>query len=640
MSAIAQRKSLLLNINDWKHYSIPAGLFAVCVFTVLCYWPSLSGPFVFDDVPNLEALGERGGLDSSDKYIEFITGGRSGPLGRPLSLASFTLDGTDWPTDPKPFRITNLLLHLLTGVLVFVLAQRLLVMRESPAVAARLALLCAAIWLLHPLLVSTTAYVVQRMTQLSVLFTLAGLITYMHGRIVLQHNVRRGWLIIIGGMGLFGLLAILSKETGIVLPLLALLIEVTVFSATGLPRKRRAALLGLLAAPLLAVLAYFVVRWEQITQGFIYRPYDLSERLLTQAVILVDYLRQSIAPQLSGLGIFHDDYPISDGLLSPPMTLVSIAIIIGLIVLAVRIRKSYALVSLGILWFFAGHLLEAGPIPLELYFEHRNYLPLFGPIIAIVSLLPKVAPQMGKALLVVIALVLALQSFLTWQAATTWSSEERLMHTTLVEHPESLRAAQYLANQLIMQGQYDGALRIQRKIAERYPDSVATELSIINLQCLLGTLKQDELQTVVAGLHRGRFDLQVIGYLSPFITMAEAKRCASIDHAAVAAIFDALLRNPVMNMNGQMRGAIQYHSGLLLQLTGDLDAALSRMDAAFAADPDVEILLRQTVWTLDAGRADAAQRYLDLARQHASGREDDLQVLQQRIIALRGGSQK
>ena len=220
-----------------------AGISAAFLLTILCYWSSLSGPFVFDDIPNLSLLGDRGGLTSLDKYFEFIFSAQSSTLGRPLSLLSFTLDGQNWPTDPHPFRVTNLLIHLANGLLIFVLTRLIFSTAHKRETAAKLALLCMALWLLHPLLVSTTAYIVQRMTQLSALFTLAGLLCYMHGRRRLTEQARQGWFWIIGGMGFCGALALLSKENGILLPGFALILELTIFSRKDLSPQSRTTLL-------------------------------------------------------------------------------------------------------------------------------------------------------------------------------------------------------------------------------------------------------------------------------------------------------------------------------------------------------------------------------------------------------------
>ena len=190
-----------------------------------------------------------------------------------MSLASFTLDGQTWPTDPRPFRVTNLVIHLVNGILIFFLVRLIFSTTHDRERAERLALLCAALWLLHPLLVSTTAYVVQRMAQLSALFTLAGLICYVLGRKRLSERPRSGWTWIIAGMGICGLLAVLSKENGILLPLYALTIELTVFGSTAPGRRHRKALIVMLCAPLLALLAYFALRWETTVAGFEFRSF-------------------------------------------------------------------------------------------------------------------------------------------------------------------------------------------------------------------------------------------------------------------------------------------------------------------------------------------------------------------------------
>ena len=615
-----------------------AGLSAAFLLTIMCYWPSLNGPFVFDDIPNLEILGNGGGLTSIDRYIEFITSAQSSTLGRPLSLASFTLDGQTWPTDPRPFRITNLILHLVNGFLVLLVTRMIFATTHQRETAEKLALLCMALWLLHPLLVSTTAYIVQRMTQLSALFTLAGLLCYLHGRRRLTEQARQGWFWIIGGMGLSGTLALLSKETGILLPGFALVLELTIFIRKDLSQKTRTTLLALFCLPLLALVSYFAVIWTSIPAGFNFRPFSMSERFMTEAVVLVDYLQQVVAPRLSGLGIFHDDYPISKGLLSPVATLVSFVVIVALLVFAVGARKKWPFISLGILWFFVGHSLEAGPIALELYFEHRNYLPLLGPLIAIVSLLPLLSQKLLRGLPVIIVLLISMESFLTWQAAIPWGDENRLMQTALVEHPNSLRAQQFVANKYIIHGMYKEALETQKGLAQKYPQHTSTQLSILNLSCLVGELPTEQVQATVQFIKRANYDGQIVGFLRPLLSNVTANSCDSLNSRELQSIFDALLLNPNMAQVAILRGAVHYHKGILYEKTGNLDEALKSLDASYEARPEIDIRLQQIVWLLASGRSDEAQQYLDLARQHSYGffsvsnlRDADLNTLQQQI---------
>ncbi len=633
--------------TDRRHLAgILAGMAAAVFLTLICYWPSLSGPFLFDDIPNLELLGEHGGLTSFDKTIDFISSAQSGPLGRPLSLLSFTFDGQTWPTDPRPFRMTNLLIHLINGLLVFFLTRLIFSTVHARETAAKLALLCAALWLLHPMLVSTTAYIVQRMTLLGSLFTLLGLICYMHGRNCLSTSPQRGWLWIIAGMGVCGALALLSKEIGILMPLYALAIELTVFSSFSLARQQKRTLVVLLCVPVIAVLAYMAWDWDARVRSFEFRDFTLYERLLTEAVVVVDYLRQIVLPQLSGLGIFHDDYPVSRGLLDPASTFISFSIIAALMSFAVWSRKRWPLVSLGILWFFFGHSLEAGPIALELYFEHRNYLPLLGPLIAICSMLPLLSPKLRRMLPIILVFFIGMECFLTWQAATVWGNEDRLMRTTLVEHPNSLRAQQYVANQYIIRGQYREALATQESLAEKYPAHTSTRLSILNLRCLLDEVSTAQIGATLDFIKRSKFDTQIAGFLGPLISNAADASCDALGYAETDALFDSLLRNPNMARISALRGAAHYFKGISYQQRGILTAALDELDLSYAAKPEIDIRFQQIVWLLAAGRPDDAERYLILARQHGkehglwrSVRESDLVVLQQRIDEVRRAHQ-
>ena len=617
---------------------IASGIAVAFLLTVICYWPSLGGPFLFDDIPNLELLGERGGLTSAADYAEFILSAQSGPLGRPLSLASFALDGQAWPTDPRPFRITNLIIHLVNGLLVFLLARLIFSTSYKRETAEKLALLCVTLWLLHPMLVSTTAYIIQRMTQLSSLFTLAGLLSYIHGRKYLPDRPLQGWAWILVGMGMFGSLALLSKETGILLPFYALVIEITVFNSTNIAWRQRAALIAVFCMPLLALTGYMALTWDAQLAGFEFRPFTMEERLLTQGVVLVDYLRQIVMPQLSGLGLFHDDFPISKGFFDPVGTVVSLITIATMLLLAVWLRKTWPLISFGILWFFVGHSLEAGPIALELYFEHRNYLALLGPLIVLCSLLPLLSRKLRRMLPLFLVLFVGVEGFLTWQAAMPWGNENRLMQITLIEHPDSLRAQQYVANRYIINGNYPEALAVQEGLAQEFPEHTSTRLSILNLRCILNVLTVEQVDTTKRFLEQGAYDRQVVGFLNPLISNAATSKCTVLGFAEVHALFDALLRNSVMVKSATVRGATRYHKGMAYKMVGNLDEALKQFDLSYEAKPVIDIRLQQVVWLIEAGNTDLAEHYLVLAQQHGKGqilrssyRDADLSTLQQRI---------
>ncbi|RYE40684.1 MAG: hypothetical protein EOP48_24505 [Sphingobacteriales bacterium] len=118
-------------------------------------------------------MGTYGGVVDYETFKNFVFHGVSSPLGRPLTLASFLLDDNTWPSVAEWFKATNLKIHLLTGLsLCWATLHLMRLFGKSETTSAWIALLSASIWLLHPYMVSTTLYVVQRMAQLAAMFVL------------------------------------------------------------------------------------------------------------------------------------------------------------------------------------------------------------------------------------------------------------------------------------------------------------------------------------------------------------------------------------------------------------------------------------------------------------------------------------
>jgi tetratricopeptide (TPR) repeat protein len=298
---------------------------------------------------------------------------------------------------------------------------------------------------------------------------------------------------------------------------------------------------------------------------------------------------------------------------------------------------------LGVLWFVAGHSLEAGPLPLELYFDHRNYLPLIGPVLAVCSLLPLVPRRFGRYAYASIALFLCFEAFLTWQSAKLWSNEDLMMRVATVHHPDSLRVQQFAGNQYIIAGQYDRALEVQQSIARNFPEHTATRLSELNLLCILGMLKPEHLSATQAFIARGRHDQQIVTFFPVLFARANNQDCPLFGFEEFRALLDAAQNNPRIGINRKTLGAIHLYKGITYHQERQLDAAVEQLDRSFDAWPEIDVRLRQAVWLLSAGRIDEAQAYLDLAKQFRrerfwrnSLREEDVEALQ-RLINERSG---
>jgi hypothetical protein len=432
----------------------PGWLFAaLCVLATLIYVPGLSGDYMFDDMPNL-LHNEQLNIASLD--TESIQGAvfsyGSGTLLRPVSMLSFTLNRYFFGIAPYSHKVVNLIIHLLTGIGLYLLSR--LVIRNyrqfrnpglSDTALRWIPVVVAGLWLVHPLNLTPVLYIVQRMTSLAALFTVLGLCLYMAGRMRLLAG-KSGLPLILTGLFLFGGLAVFSKETGALLPLYMLVLELTLFrfrNSNGKPDIPVITFFAItVALPAGLVLLYLAFNPVYITSGYGYRSYNLEERILTEGRILVFYLKSILTPAIAELGLYHDDIAISRGQFDPPATFYSLMALGGMLLSAFLLLGKQPLVSLGILWFFTGHLMESTIIGLELAHEHRNYLADYGIILAVTALIAQVPlRKLGPVIRIATpAVLLLLFSYTTWVRASQWSDVVSQAVYEARHHPQSYRA--------------------------------------------------------------------------------------------------------------------------------------------------------------------------------------------------------
>lgn len=562
----------------------------VLVATVVAYYPGLAGPFVLDDHASLARLGDFGGVRDWETFKAFVFGGTAGPTGRPLSLISFLIDGTNWPTDAWPFKRTNLVIHLFNGLLVGLLVQKLMEASGFDLVSRRwIALVAAAFWLLHPFLVSTTLYAVQRMAQLSTLFMLAGIIVWLHGRMLLGQSKRRSYLWMSFSLPAFTFLAMISKENGILLPLLVGAIEVTIFASR---REQHPALdmrwTGLyMWLPLLVIGGYLFSRILHPT-FFIALPrrdYSVYERLLTEPRVLFDYLQNWFIPKLYTTGVFQDHVLHSGGLFSPVTTVLSIVLLLLLTGGALAMRKRWPLAALAVLFFLANHLLESTVINLELYFEHRNYLAASLLFLPLLSLLWSKTNRRVFAVSS-ICIVLLLGGF-TRYSSTVWSSYESMVEASARKALTSARAQSQYASLLFNAGYHAEGMQVLDDAIETIPGP--NPMLLVNrliAMCNLQTLDATELERVsriVAGL---KFDARMLLIYNNFAKAVVEQRCPDIELRSVLPMFVGMLAVP----ENADKSSIQYTHirfliGYVRLYLGEINGAKEEFKESLASRP-------------------------------------------------------
>lgn len=469
-------------------------LAALTIATVLAYWPSLHGGYVFDDGiyfadnPDIHVatlrLGDWVRAATSQCNVNLLC--------RPLSALTFAANWYFTGIDPFWPKLTNLVIHLLNGWLLYLLLRELFRLngelrptdRNHDLVAAAV----AGAWLLLPINLTGVAYVAQRMEALANLFVFLGLWWYL--------RARRRQLAGAGGSAMLWIsiaactvLGLTAKEDAALLPLFTACVE---FAVTGFRNRDGrwckpaiGAHLVLLVVPMIAGLIWIAPRMFHGVSG--YRNFSTLQRLLTEPRVLCDYIGWTLLPNLNSLTFYHDDLPLSLGLLSPPTTLLAIAALFGLLVLALWQRKARPLFCLGILWFFAGHSMTATIIPLELVFEHRNYFPSAGLLLAAASLVAlEPGLRLPVARMLLAAGFIAFFAFITFLRAEEWSNPVRLAYSEALKRPHSQRAQYELARTLIMAAGNDEKsplIDAASKILER--DAFLPASGIASLQALI-----------------------------------------------------------------------------------------------------------------------------------------------------------
>ena len=440
-------------------------LIAALLVTALVYWPGLSGGYIFDDYPNIienPALQVQHADWATLKAAALSS--PSSEFHRPLSSLTFVANYMTTGLAPFGWKLTNLVIHLLNGVLVYLLTRALLRAHARGRVEPRAGLLAALIaagWLLLPINLTAVLYVVQRMESLANLFVLLGLLGYVRGRLRMQRD-GRGFAGAAASLLVWTAIGLTAKETAVMTPFYAALIEWVLFAArSGRERRRDRRVLWLFAlvlvlpgiaglAWLLPDLALNPVAWQA-------RNFTLGERLLSEPRIWFDYLRWIVLPTPHALSFYHDEIHVSTGLLAPWTTLVSILGLALLVALIAFLRARAPLVALGLALFLGAQLLTGTIIPLELVYEQRNYFASFGVLLALLPLLfpTRTGAPLPLARGVLLAGLLLIWTGETAQTAYAWSSPLRLAMELAERAPTSPRAQYELGRTYIVLSNYD-----------------------------------------------------------------------------------------------------------------------------------------------------------------------------------------
>ena len=490
-------------------------LFAFTVLAVLLlslYGNSFDCSWHFDDAANitnntaihLKSLSWNG---IKQILLKGHVGANASP--RPLAYLSFGLNYFFGGLDVFGYHLVNLLIHWVASIFLFLFIRAALnldsLKKKYGSHAYPVALLAAVFWAVHPIQTQAVTYIVQRMTSLAGMFYIMSMYFYLKAR-TSDHRTRR---VVFSLVSLFAfVLGMGSKENVLQLvPSIGLLELLLVYGTRSWnPAKKGKVFIGILGITCLVGLLWTYLGNGNVLStlfaGYEYRPFTLWERLLTESRVVVFYLSLLLYPMPERLSIAHG-FQVSTSVLNPVSTLPSLLFIFGIIGLLIGVARRYPLLSFSFLFFFVNHLMESTILPLELAYEHRNYVPsmlFFVPFaVGFCFLMEKYRAKRVMKYFISLFVVLAVVAFAhaTYVRNLAWKSPKALWLDAAAKAPGESRVHHNLGAQYQGRGQaekamgeYEKALSLHKY--QRKGEEAAIYFNLGNLHRDLGSADRAE----------------------------------------------------------------------------------------------------------------------------------------------------
>jgi tetratricopeptide (TPR) repeat protein len=422
----------------------------LCGATLIAYWPSLNGSFVWDDSGHVTkpALQSLHGL----WRIWFDLGATQQYY--PLLHSAFWMEHLLWGDAVPGYHVVNVALHALAACLVVEIVRRL----ELPGAA-----LAGFVFALHPICVESVAWISEQKNTLSAVFCLAAALVYLG----FDKTRRKPQYLL--ATALF-VAALLSKTVTATLP--AALLVILWWKNAGKIRWK-SDILPLVPWFAAGAGAGLFTAWVEKTiigaQGEDF-ALTLSQRFLLAGRAICFYAGKLIWP--ANLMFTYPHWTINPAEWWQylfPAGVIGAAFGLWLIARANRGPLAGFLIFIGTLFPVLGFQ-NVYPFRYSYVADHFQYLACLGIIIPAAYALTRLPGKAGGACAVLLVIIFGI---LTWRQSATYADAETLYRDTLAKNPDSWMAHNQLGNVLVVTGraseaipEYEAALRLRPDIAE------------------------------------------------------------------------------------------------------------------------------------------------------------------------------
>jgi tetratricopeptide (TPR) repeat protein len=478
-----------------KRYFVPI---LIAFVVLLAYSNTFTSPFQFDDdgyIVNNPALRTFHYFIHPSEVTSLT---RQSPTSFPVALKStfvtrilghlsFALNYRLHGLNVVGYHVVNLVLHILNGILVYLILMAVLrtehfsplAFNDSLDLRTIIPIASSLLFVSHPIQTQAVTYISQRFVSLGTFFYLLSLLLYVDFR-TLSPGYKRYVCYITSLVS--AVAAMLTKEFTFTLPIIVALFETTFFSGR---RKDRIRTLAPFAATLLIIpsLIFFYQGTSNTLESTMRSMTAADETniskihyLLTQFRVVILYIRLFFYPV--GQNVDHA-VPVNTSLFDRPVIFSFILLLVlfffGVyLYFAARKKKEYPelkLASFGIIWFFITLSVESSIIPLgELVAEYRIYLPCVGMIAAVVSLAVFALRRFSRfrslcrgILYGFLGAAVMSLTIATYVRNTVWASEISLWEDAAKKSPAKIRPLQNLGMYYSQQGRLAEAEEELRK---------------------------------------------------------------------------------------------------------------------------------------------------------------------------------
>ncbi|WP_154650999.1 hypothetical protein [Reinekea blandensis] len=558
-----------------------SGFFLVLFLSWLINSPLQNLPFILDDHSNLSLMSQVDSYDDIWGMAKFVLTNSSGTLGRPLSMASFLVDDFSWPSSASAHRATNIAVHLINLCLVVMIGFRLSSVVHNNVAFFWLTLGVALFWSIAPANMGPVISVVQRMTSLSSLFMLLAIYVFSVWRLkdVGRDRFATAFVLLI----ILFIAACLSKETAVLLPGYILILEFLIRKVgPSKPAYYRYFVLSTSVIYLISILAINVYYFQSDSEWFV-RDFTAVDRILSQLVIIPIYAAKLLTLRVTGTGLMvgHSDLEIWFSTINVLYAAVFWFVLVLLLVKGPLFLKGC------MLWFINGHLLESVAVPLELYFEHRNYIASIGLYSAVAYGLYITYDRSRKLayVAILIAMLLSLNVFFNNRISYT---EIEYAAVSAVENPYSSRAWNNYIQELVSMNLDDKVILA----ADNLPSKSRERVKFI-LGC-----RNDQEEFDISKILGHPIDASYISFVRAVIENTENGLCAAdIDDLARVIQIDL---NEVQ-AKSYIKSVLYSELAFIYSVKRDLNKTMQSIDSAIALYPNSSYYKQKAQWALSAG---------------------------------------